>query len=82
MIDHFPDLLLLGFANAVAYVPLLWGKLTGRNAKFTPEAMAALGHHRRVSCDKACSELGYVNRPLFETIRDTLEWFQKEGHLD
>jgi dihydroflavonol-4-reductase len=71
----------LQLAKMVSYFPLFWGKLTGKPAKFTPEAMSALGHHRNVSCDKACKELGYKARPLRETIKDTLGWFRKTGHI-
>lgn len=38
---------------------------------------AALSNNRRISSGKAQKELGYAPRPIQETLRDTLSWFQK-----
>ena len=54
-------------------------KLAGKTPKFTIEAMKALGSHRNISWAKARQELGYSPRPLEETIRDTLDWFDRSG---
>ena len=42
---------------------------------FTPDALHALRYSPTVSHWKASTELGYVSRPIHETIRDTVVWF-------
>lgn len=49
---------------------------------YTKESLHALQNHRFISHDKATRELGYKPRPLQETLRDTLEWFDAHGYLD
>jgi len=48
---------------------------------FTPDALIAIGKHREVSCAKAIRELNYAPRALEETLRDTFDWFGKQGYL-
>lgn len=31
--------------------------------------------------DKAAAELGFLPRPLSDSLRDTFEWFDREGKL-
>ncbi len=45
----------------------------------TSDSMHALQYSPSVSHYKAAKELGYVSRPLGETIRDTYEWFDARG---
>ena len=59
-----------------------WARLTGTRPLFTPEALHALRHHRRVSHRKAVAELGYRPRPIEETVGDTVEWFRENGRLE
>lgn len=47
---------------------------------FTPASVGALVDDPRVDGDKARRELGHAPRPLEETIRDTVQWF--EGDAD
>jgi len=42
---------------------------------FTPESLHALHYGPSVCHYKASKELGYVPRPLIETVRDTYAWF-------
>jgi dihydroflavonol-4-reductase len=49
---------------------------------YTKESLEILKtSHRKISSEKARKELGYNPRPLEETIRDTLKWFEKNGYL-
>ena len=49
---------------------------------YTHEVLSTLRHHKMVSCEKATRELGYCPRPFQETIRDTIDWFGEQGHLE
>jgi dihydroflavonol-4-reductase len=49
---------------------------------YTKESLHALQNHRFISHDKATRELVYESRPLEETLRDTLEWFDTHGYLN
>jgi dihydroflavonol-4-reductase len=63
----------------------LAGEIAGISLKypaFTPDALLAVGKHRKISNDKARRELGYNPRPLEETIRDTFDWFRDNGYLE
>jgi dihydroflavonol-4-reductase len=42
---------------------------------FTPDALHALRYSPAVSHRKASTELGYISRPIHETVRDTVSWF-------
>ncbi|NUM52922.1 MAG: SDR family oxidoreductase [Candidatus Hydrogenedentes bacterium] len=55
------------------------GKLSGKPAKFTRDALRAITHHQRVSHEKAARELGYAPRQLHETLADTYRWFAERG---
>lgn len=55
--------------------------LTGRQPLFTACAIDALAQHPRVSHERAAAELGYVSRPLEETLADTYDWFRQNGYL-
>jgi dihydroflavonol-4-reductase len=37
--------------------------------------------NRNMSHQKATRDLGYKPRPLQDTVRDTLSWFQENGYL-
>lgn len=43
---------------------------------FTPDAMHALKYSPVVSHYRAATELGYRSRPIHETVRDTVAWFE------
>jgi nucleoside-diphosphate-sugar epimerase len=38
--------------------------------------------NKNISNLKAQKELGYSARPLYETLKDTLEWFKENGYMD
>ncbi len=71
----------LWLALPASYASLAWGRLRGKTPLFTPSAVRTLRSHHRVSREKAVRELGYAPRPFEETIRDTVEWFRREGML-
>jgi dihydroflavonol-4-reductase len=49
---------------------------------YTKESLYTLIHgNRKISSAKAAEELGYVCRPLHETIADSINWFKQTGHL-
>jgi dihydroflavonol-4-reductase len=64
-----------------ALATLWWARLNKKVPKFTPLALRALHMHRLISHAKATAELGYEPRPLQDTVRDTLAWFEQVGWL-
>ena len=57
----------------------LFGRLTGKEALYTAESLAALRANRSVSHEKATRELGYRPRPTAETVADTYQWLAEAG---
>jgi dihydroflavonol-4-reductase len=65
-------------------VPLLetWGRVAGQPPLFTREALSHLETgHPGISSQKAALELGHQSRPLEVTLRDTFNWFVRNGNL-
>ncbi len=50
-----------------------------RTPLFTPDAMHALRYSPDASHHLAARELGYVARPIHETVADTLSWFDERA---
>lgn len=49
---------------------------------YTKESLDTLiNGNKNISSLKATQELGYTNRPLSETILDSINWFKQEGYL-
>lgn len=46
---------------------------------FTPFSIDVLASNSLVSCQKAQVELGYSSRSIYESIKDTVQWFKQEG---
>lgn len=60
----------------------LWAQISGKQPLFTSESLDTLRDGARmVSCEKARRELGYVARPLEDSIRDAFNWFKTNGYL-
>ena len=72
----------LALARAVVPLAALQGALTGRPPRFTKVSLDALCNHQRVSHEKARRELGYAPRPIETTLKDTFDWFRKQGILE
>jgi dihydroflavonol-4-reductase len=56
-------------------------RLNGKRPLYTGVSLRALRSNRNISHEKATRELGYEPRPLYETLVDTLRWFEAEGQL-
>lgn len=59
----------------------IYSRVSGGRALFTGISLKALGSNHNVSHARAAGELGYNPRPLSETIKDTIEWFNNNGYL-
>jgi dihydroflavonol-4-reductase len=46
------------------------------------EAIEMIRHGQHYDCGKARRDLGLTDRPLEETLRDSLEWFREHGYLE
>ena len=68
-------------AKAGAPFAEIYSRISGSRALFTGISLIALGSNANVSHAKAAAELGYNPRPLSETIKDTIEWFNNNGYL-
>jgi dihydroflavonol-4-reductase len=58
-----------------------YNRITGGRPLFTGIAMKSLESNRSVSHSRASLDLSYEPRPLQDTIKDTLEWFNDNGYL-
>jgi nucleoside-diphosphate-sugar epimerase len=47
----------------------------------TPASIGTLLDDPIVECDKARKELGHAPRPIEDTVRDTVRWFEGETEL-
>jgi dihydroflavonol-4-reductase len=70
----------LGLADAFAPLMLMLARFNGSHPIYTRVTLRALRSNRQVNHARAARELGYTTRPLAETIRDTLNWFQENSY--
>ena len=54
-------------------------RLSGRRPLYTSEALRPLGGNVQISHGRATRELGYMPRPLRQTVVDTLQWCECRG---
>lgn len=66
-------------ARVGAPFSVAWSRLTGNRPLYTSAALKPLRVANRISHARATRELGYQPRPLDETVRETLQWFQDTG---
>lgn len=78
---RIPPVAPMGLARAWAPISATAMHLLGRRPRYTSEALLALRGHRHVSHEKAVMALGYAPRPLEETVRDSVVWFEEAGLL-
>ena len=52
-------------------------RLAHTTPRFTPYSLAVLRSNANISHRKAARELGYAPRSIYESISDTVKWFQK-----
>ena len=72
------------FGLALAGTPFmaLWARVNGKDPLYTPASLRILqSANKNISHQKAEQELGFIPRPLEETLADTLEWFKKHQYL-
>jgi len=71
----------MGFAHIVALFAPLYYRLRRSKPRFTPYALATVTSNSNISNVKAMRELGYIPRPLSESIADTVQWFREYRRL-
>jgi dihydroflavonol-4-reductase len=60
----------------------LYCSLYEKEPLYTQDSLYTLrSSHKNISHKKAAQELGFKPRTFKETLRDTLDWFQKQGFL-
>lgn len=59
----------------------LWSRFTGHEAVVNSAAIWMARQVKAYSSARARRELGYANRPVEETLRDSWEWFRAEGYV-
>jgi len=60
----------------------LAARLRGQRSPISRQLVRGGRRYTFLSSDKARRELGYANRPIEETVRDTLRWFLAHGDLE
>jgi dihydroflavonol-4-reductase len=71
----------IGVAEILAALAELASRLRGKPARLTRNLVHALARNNDFSSDKAKRELGYRQRPLAQTIADTVAWLMLEGKV-
>lgn len=69
------------FIRFVAPLAEAYYRLLRQTPLFTAYSIDTLNSNAVFSHEKASEALGYAPRPFGETLRDTVEWLQKEGRL-
>lgn len=70
----------LGLASVGAPLVEAWSRISGTVPLYTRDSLNVLRHsNRHISRDKAVAELGYAPRALADTVRDTVQWWRREG---
>jgi dihydroflavonol-4-reductase len=71
----------LWLAGLAAPFATAYARLCHQRPLFTSFSIKTLQASDHVSHDKATRELNYQPRPLFDSVKDTLTWFQEAGLL-
>ena len=69
------------FAFATGFLSEIYYKIRKQKPLFTSYAVYTLGTNSNFSIEKAKKELGYQPRNIQETLKDTIEWFEKQGKI-
>jgi dihydroflavonol-4-reductase len=64
-------------AKMAAHAAAVWYRLSRTRGRFTPYSLETVNDNSEISIAKAQRELGYAPRPLWETIRDTVQWWKE-----
>jgi dihydroflavonol-4-reductase len=70
------------FMMAGAALAELAARLRGRRSHISRQLVRGARRYTFLESSKARRELGYVTRPLDESVRDTLRWFLAHGDLE
>lgn len=61
---------------------MAWDRLHARPPLYTPDALHHISRsNRRVSSARARDELGFAPRPVRDSVRDAVRWFEENGKL-
>ena len=66
-------------AKFVSHFTPIYYRLTHANPRFTPYSLEVLQSNSFISHEKATRELGYLPRPIFESLQDTIKWFLEQN---
>lgn len=69
-------------ARVMAIFTPLYYRARKTKPLFTEYSVHVLGGDCFTTCDKAKRELGYSPRPLRESVRATIRWFEESGRLE
>ena len=71
----------LQLANLTANITPFYYRLTHNRPRFTSYSLATIASNSVISHAKARLELGYLPRPLRESLQDTVKWFMNNKDL-
>jgi len=66
-------------ARAAGFFNVLYCNLMKIEPLFTPFSIDVLASNSLVSCQKAQDELGYSPRSIYESIKESVQWFKQKG---
>jgi len=66
-------------ARVTGFFNVLYCNLMKIKPLFTPFSIDVLASNSLVSCQKAQDKLNYSSRSIYESLRDTIQWFKQEG---
>jgi dihydroflavonol-4-reductase len=67
----------LWLVKGLSRISPLYYKFTGKEPLFTSYSIDVINSNSKISSVKAHNELGYSPRPIKESIRDSVEWFNE-----
>ena len=69
------------FAKLTAPLSEMYYKIRKEAPLYTKYSLYTLTSNANFSNEKAKKELGYTNRPIEDTIKDTVKWLKEEGKI-
>ena len=66
-------------ARVTGFFNVLYCNLMKIKPLFTPFSIDVLASNSLVSCQKAQDELGYSPRSIYESIKESVQWFKQKG---
>lgn len=69
------------FAKLTAPLSEMYYKIRKEAPLYTKYSLYTLTSNANFSNEKAKKELGYTNRPMEDTIKDTVKWLKEEGKI-